>query len=98
MTASPFCAILLFSCESARPEELPMHPSALKTKITTPLLARTRDFYVTCLGLRIVEEWREEEDAGCILALARDGREALLEIYEGDVVGWHCWVQSAVPN
>jgi catechol 2,3-dioxygenase-like lactoylglutathione lyase family enzyme len=64
-----------------------MHPLALKTKITTPRLAETRVFYVTCLGMRVVEEWREGNDVGCILALADDGREALLEIYEGDVAG-----------
>lgn len=60
-----------------------MHPSALKTKITTPRLVETREFYVTCLGMRVVEEWREVNDAGCILVLANDAREALLEIYEG---------------
>ena len=60
-----------------------MHPSALKTKITTARLAETRDFYVMCLGMRLVEEWREEDDVGCILALACDDRHALLEIYEG---------------
>ena len=60
-----------------------MHPSALKTKITTGRLAETRDFYIGCLGMQVVEEWREESDVGCILALAGGGREALLEIYEG---------------
>ena len=60
-----------------------MHPSSLKTKITTPLLAETREFYVTCLGMRVVEEWREADDVGCILALAGGDRRALLEIYEG---------------
>lgn len=64
-----------------------MHPSALKTKITTPRMAETREFYVTCVGMRVVEEWLEANDAGCILVLASDGREALLEIYEGDAVG-----------
>ncbi len=60
-----------------------MHPSSLKTKITTPRLAETCEFYVACLGMRIVEEWRDPDDAGCILALAGDGQEALLELYEG---------------
>lgn len=60
-----------------------MHPSALKTKIITPRLAETCAFYVTCLGMRVVEEWKEADDVGCILALASDGREALLEVYEG---------------
>jgi len=60
-----------------------MHPSSLKTKITTSRLALTRDFYVRCFGMHVVEEWREENDVGCILALANDGREALLEVLRG---------------
>ena len=60
-----------------------MWPTALKTKIITPRLAETRDFFVTCLGMRVVEEWQELDDVGCILALAGDGQEALLEIYDG---------------
>ncbi len=60
-----------------------MHPLSLKTKITTTRLAETRDFYVNCLGMHVVEEWQEENDVGCILALAPDSREALLEIYKG---------------
>ncbi len=58
-----------------------MYPSSLKTKIITSRLAETRDFYVSCLGMRVVEEWEEGADVGCILALENDGREALLEIY-----------------
>lgn len=57
-----------------------MHPSALKTKITTSLLTEPRDLYVSCLGMHVVEEWCDQSDVGCILALASDGREALLEI------------------
>jgi catechol 2,3-dioxygenase-like lactoylglutathione lyase family enzyme len=60
-----------------------MWPTTLKTKIITPRLAETRDFFVTCLGMRVVEEWQESNDVGCILALAGDGQEALLEIYDG---------------
>jgi catechol 2,3-dioxygenase-like lactoylglutathione lyase family enzyme len=60
-----------------------MHPSALKTKIITPLFLETRDFYVSCLGMHVVEEWQEEDDVGCILALPSKRREALLEIYRG---------------
>ena len=60
-----------------------MHPSSLKTKITTGRLAETRDFYIGCLGMHVVEEWREKNDVGCILTLAGGGQEALLEIYEG---------------
>lgn len=64
-----------------------MHPSSLKTKTTTTRLAETRKFYITCLGMRVVEEWQEENDVGCILALEHGGREALLEIYEGPQPG-----------
>ena len=64
-----------------------MYPSVLKTKITTPRLAETRDFYMACLGMRVVEEWREKDDVGCILALPGAGSEVLLEIYEGSVAG-----------
>lgn len=60
-----------------------MWPSVLKTKITTPKLEETRAFYVACFGMRVVEEWREADDVGCILALAGGGHEAFLEIYEG---------------
>ncbi|MGI8930914.1 MAG: VOC family protein [Sphingomicrobium sp.] len=62
-----------------------MHPSALKTKITTARLAETREFYVNCLEMRVVDEWARKGDVGCILALAGEGREALLEIYEGSL-------------
>jgi catechol 2,3-dioxygenase-like lactoylglutathione lyase family enzyme len=63
-----------------------MRPSSLKTKIITPRLAETCEFYVICLGMRVVEEWQEAGDVGCILALDSDGREALLELYEGSEV------------
>ena len=60
-----------------------MHPSALKTKITTSRLAATRDFYVESLGMRVIEEWREDQDVGCILALGTGQGDAYLEIWEG---------------
>lgn len=60
-----------------------MHPSALKTKIITPLFGETRDFYVSYLGMHVVEEWREENDVGYILAFPGGRREALLEVYQG---------------
>lgn len=60
-----------------------MLPLSLKTKIVTPIIEETCAFFIACLGMRVVEEWREENDVGSILALAGDGREALLEIYEG---------------
>jgi catechol 2,3-dioxygenase-like lactoylglutathione lyase family enzyme len=60
-----------------------MWPSALKTRIITAKLEETRYFFIACLGMRVLEEWQEANDVGCILALAGGGREALLEIYEG---------------
>ena len=60
-----------------------MLPTALKTKIIMPKLEETCNFFVTCLGMRVVEEWQEANDVGCILALSGDGLEAMLEIYEG---------------
>ena len=64
-----------------------MHPTSLKTKITTPRLAETRDFYLSHFGMRVAEEWNETGDVGCILELANGGREALLEIYLGEDSG-----------
>jgi catechol 2,3-dioxygenase-like lactoylglutathione lyase family enzyme len=60
-----------------------MYPSSLKTKITTARLAETRDFYVGCLGMRVVEEFSDEGGVGCILALAEQECDAVLEIHEG---------------
>ena len=60
-----------------------MRASMLKTKITTPLLAQTRDFYVVCLGMGVVDEWRNNDDIECILALSDSRGEAMLEICEG---------------
>lgn len=60
-----------------------MFPRSLKTKITTPRLQETRDFYTTVLGLRVVEEWYQPDDAGCILTFEDDEPIAFLEIYHG---------------
>ena len=58
---------------------------SLKTKITTPLLTTTRDFYQTVFGLVVVEEWDEPDDRGVILTFPAGEKEALLEIYHGDL-------------
>ncbi len=60
-----------------------MDLSALKTKIINSKLAESKDFDVICFGMHLVEEWHDAADVGCILALANDGREALLELYQG---------------
>ena len=61
-----------------------MSPDALKTKLTTTRLDETRDWYRAVCGMRIVEEWDEPGDCGCILAFAEGPEQALLEIYRGE--------------
>ena len=61
--------------------------TSLKTKITTPLLDETRDFYQRVFGLVVIEEWDEPDDRGVVLAFHDGEREALLEIYDGPVQG-----------
>lgn len=55
-------------------------PVSLKTRLSTPLLAETRDWYRDLLGLVVREEWDEPGDRGCILALPGPTAEAYLEI------------------
>lgn len=64
-----------------------MRISSLKTKITTSRFAETRDFYIACFGMHILEQWSEGDDVGCVLALATECREALIEIKEGPQPG-----------
>jgi catechol 2,3-dioxygenase-like lactoylglutathione lyase family enzyme len=59
-----------------------VYPSALKTKITTSRFEDSRHFYVDCLGMKVVREWREENDVGCVLALGNGEGAAFLEICE----------------
>jgi catechol 2,3-dioxygenase-like lactoylglutathione lyase family enzyme len=61
-----------------------MKPHSLKTKIVTPRMAETRDFYLRHLGLVVAEAWDEPGDRGCILAFADGGNEAYLEIHRGE--------------
>ena len=60
-----------------------MKPISLKTKIITPRLAETRDWYRDLLGLAMLEQWDEPADRGCILGFGGPDGEALLEIYFG---------------
>tara|TARA_R110002096_G_scaffold101547_6_gene224574 strand:- start:329 stop:691 length:363 start_codon:yes stop_codon:yes gene_type:complete len=54
---------------------------SLKTKISTPLIDESIEFYTRLFGMRMVEEWDERNDRGAILSFS-DGRdEAFLEIY-----------------
>lgn len=57
---------------------------ALKTKLTTPRFEETRDWYRGLFGLRVIEEWDEAGDKGCILGFAWEPGEAFLEIYHGE--------------
>ena len=57
---------------------------SLKTKISTPLVAETRNFYQTIFGMFVVEEWDSQDDKGVILAFEDGKQEAFLEIYDTD--------------
>ena len=55
-------------------------PLSLKTRLSTPLLAETRDWYRDLFGLELLEEWDEPGDRGCILGFPGEVQKALLEI------------------
>ncbi|RED17629.1 VOC family protein [Parasphingopyxis lamellibrachiae] len=57
---------------------------SLKTKITTPRLAETRDYYVRVFDMVVAEEWDSPNDKGVILAFRNGREEAFLEIYDGE--------------
>ena len=59
-------------------------PLSLKTKLSTPLFAQTRDWYRDLFGLEVLEEWDEPADRGCILGLAGPAGDAFIEIYHCD--------------
>lgn len=59
---------------------------SLKTKITTPKLAETRDYYVSLFDMVVVEEWDSLDDKGVILAFRNGREEAFIEIYDGEAV------------
>lgn len=54
---------------------------SMKTKIMTPRVAATRDWYRDLFGLTVLEEWNDLNDRGCILGLRGTAGEALLEIH-----------------
>ncbi len=54
---------------------------SVKTKISTPLVEATRDFYLQLFKLVVVEDWDEPHDRGVILAASEDRLEALIEIH-----------------
>ncbi|QNM83237.1 VOC family protein [Sphingomonas sabuli] len=56
---------------------------SMKTKIVTPRVEATRDWYRDLFGLTVLEEWNEPNDCGCILGLHGTAGEATLEIYHG---------------
>jgi len=61
-----------------------VNPHSLKTKITTPRIQETRDFYASLFGLVVAEAWDEPGDRGCILAFPDGKGEAFIEIYHGE--------------
>ena len=54
---------------------------SLKTKIITPRLAETRDWYRDLFGLELLEEWDAPYDRGCVLGIGGADGQAFLEIY-----------------
>jgi catechol 2,3-dioxygenase-like lactoylglutathione lyase family enzyme len=56
---------------------------SLKTKIVTPRVDETRDWYRDLLGLVVLEEWNEPGDKGCILGIHPTG-EAFLELHHSE--------------
>lgn len=54
---------------------------SLKTKLSTPLLVETRNWYRDLFNLEVLEEWDEPADRGCILGLRGTAAGAYLEIY-----------------
>ena len=60
---------------------------SMKTRIVTPKVEETRDWYRDLLGLTVLEEWDEPDDFGCILGLRGSPGEALLEIHRGSNAG-----------
>jgi catechol 2,3-dioxygenase-like lactoylglutathione lyase family enzyme len=54
---------------------------SIKTKIMTPRVVETRDWYRDLFGLTVLEEWNDCNGRGCILGLRSTPGEALLEIH-----------------
>lgn len=57
---------------------------SLKTKISTPKLTETRDFYSRVFGMQVLEAWDDPGDRGVILGFGDVAGEALLEIYHAE--------------
>lgn len=55
--------------------------TGLKTRIETPLISESRDFYTKYLGMKVLDSWNEKNDKGVILGLGSSTQsEAYLEI------------------
>lgn len=61
--------------------------TGLKTKISTPLLDESVDFYTRFLGMKILETWDDPDDRGAILGFSTPDAEAFLEIYYAETPG-----------
>src|SRR5919112_2921746 len=57
---------------------------SLKTKIVTPLVDESRDWYRDLFGMVVVEEWDEPDDRGCILLCRSESGETFLEIHHSE--------------
>lgn len=59
----------------------------LKTKISTPLLEESVDFYTRLFGMNVLETWDDPDDRGVILGFSTPEAEAFLEIYYAEEMG-----------
>ena len=54
---------------------------SLKTRLSSPLLVETRNWYCDLFDLNVLEEWDEPSDQGCILGVPGAAAGAYLEIH-----------------
>lgn len=56
--------------------------TGLKTKIRSPLIQESVEFYTKYLGMKVLESWDDPGDRGVILGFGSPDGEAFLEIYD----------------
>ncbi|MDA8016638.1 MAG: VOC family protein [Thermoanaerobaculia bacterium] len=61
--------------------------TGLKTKISTPRVEESVEFYSRWFGMDVLESWDEPEDRGVILGFSTPEAEAFLEIYHCERLG-----------
>ena len=61
--------------------------TGLKTKISTPRLQESVDFYTRYFGMKVLETWDEPGDRGVTIGFSTPEAEAFLEIYYAEELG-----------